>query len=97
MSSLNRQVLLASAMLGASMNMMAVPARRIEVRPNDAPGISAMPFDILRLMAGRGVPGRASPRYIKRPLRTVAQEKRRARKARNIRRHRIAMKRRGRT
>lgn len=86
----------ATAILGASINMLTVPTRVLELRPNNAPGSSAMPFDILRLGAGIGSPGFARPNYIKRPRWTVARDKRRALKARNVRRHKLAIKRRGR-
>lgn len=53
---------------------------------------------LLDLLTGMGPlyhGGLSRPTYIKRPFHTVAQEKRRARKARNVRRHRLTMKRRG--
>lgn len=49
----------------------------------------------LDLLMNFSAGGPSTPRYIKRPLGTTAQDKRRARKARNVRRHKLAMKRRG--
>lgn len=90
MSGLSRNSLI--GMMAAVALMAPAPSRGIHLVSNDAPRIM-QPFDVLRILGGRSV-HHCQPRYIKRPLHTTAEMKRKARKARNIRRHKLAMKRR---
>lgn len=86
------RLLAIAGMAAAAMNMSPVPST-IGIRRAEAPpAITLDRFLPQILHVGR----HAERRYIKRPLWTVARDKRRARKARNVRRCRLAMKRRGR-
>lgn len=91
MSGLSRNVLI-SAMAAAAL-MAPAPTRRLDPQTNDAPRLM-QPFDLLRMLGNLPV-HHTTPRYIKRPFHTTAEMKRKARKARNVRRHKLQMKRRG--
>lgn len=80
-----------AAIAAAAMNMAPVP-NVIAIRNRSEPQLLSLDRLLPRsLHIGRS----ALHGYIRRPLHTVAQMKRRARKARNVRRHKLAMKRRG--